>query len=554
MTPMRRTPRHWAAALVAIAIALAACETVPPPPGPTAGAVQPTPVASETDSATPSGEPTSQPSSTPVPATGPFPLAVVTGLTNLKASTTIGEIADLAAAGALQMPCGVTITAPGRLVGGPGPDCLPADAIADAIRTDQTLVALLPPGLVEPATKVLPIGGDGPFGLGGADLFGSAESRGQDYPIIGEPSGSAPLEADWVAYDGNDVWTLVSLGGSCLDRNVAYAALELGYGWDWVMDGGTASYRGIHLNPNPPPGVSQELVVDAVPTGNRGAVPRLVSGADVTLDDFDCTVTKDWQPNYGRALFFSTSAEVLPLLRNKLGIDVMKVAGNHSTDRGAAGVRETLRHLDAVGILGVGVGRNLDEALEPVYLEVAGLKVAFVSWNAVAGSVEADADTTGVAWLRKANVFESVGRARASGADLVICAPEWWGGAEYHLDIRPSQERQLRWFDQAGCDEVLGHGTHLAGPVVLRRPGDDGAQAVVVSEGNFLFGQGWWQQVQEGIIVELSFSGTKLVNLRLHPYIMLEAAQASLTDPEGDGRHVLRRVWRNSDIETSAGG
>jgi hypothetical protein len=35
---------------------------------------------------------------------------------------------------------------------------------------------------------------------------------------------------------------------------------------------------------------------------------------------------------------------------------------------------------------------------------------------------------------------------------------------------------------------------------------------------------------------------------------MLEAAQASLTDPEGDGRHVLRRVWRNSDLAGVTGG
>ncbi|NJD29908.1 MAG: CapA family protein [Chloroflexi bacterium] len=448
----------------------------------------------------------------------------------------------------------MTILAPDRLAAATAPDqpaCVPADDIADSIRQDQSMVALLPAGLVEPATKVLPIGGDGPFGLGGADLFGSAEARGQDYPVVGQPSGAVALPADWVAYDAGDVWTLVSLGGSCLDRNVAWAALELGYGWDWVVDGGTARYRDIRLHPNPPSGVSRELVVDAVPSGNRGAVPRLVSGADVTLDDFDCTVTKDWRPNYGRSLFFSTSADVLPLLRSKLGIDVMKVAGNHSTDRGTAGIRETLRHLDDVGILGVGVGRNLDEALEPVYVDVAGLKVAFVSWNAVPGSIEADADTGGVAWLRKANVFESVRRAREAGADLVLCAPEWWGGAEYHMDLRPSQVRQLGWFDEAGCDHVLGHGTHLAGPIVLRPPDADGAQAVVVSQGNYLFGQDWWQEVQEGIIVELAFRGAELANLRLHPYIMLEAAQASLTDPEGDGRHVLRRVWRHSEVETT---
>jgi poly-gamma-glutamate capsule biosynthesis protein CapA/YwtB (metallophosphatase superfamily) len=548
---MRRAAIHRAAIrhaawFATIVIVLGGCDAAPSA-APTDGVALPTPAPTAVPSQAPT--PTAEPTASPGPAMGQFPLAVVTGLTNLKAWTTLDELAELAAAGSLRVPCGVTITAPPSLAGSGSGDaaCLAAEAIPLAIRDDPTTVGLLPPGLVEPATKVLPIGGDGPFGLGGADLFGSPESRAGPYPITGEATGAAPLEAEWLAHDPAAIWTLVSLGGTCLDGFVGYAGLERG--WDWVMDGGTARYRDIRLNPNPPPGVSQELIVEAVASGNRGAVARLVSGADVTLDDFDCTVTDDWRPNYGPALVFSTSADALEPLRNKLGIDVMKVAGNHATDRGTSGIRETLRHLDAVGILGVGVGRDLDEALEPVYLEVAGVRIAFVAWNAVTGSIEAGADTPGVAWLRRANVVESVRRARAGGADLVLCTPEWWGGAEYHMDIRSSQAEQLDWFDAAGCDHVLGHGTHLAGPIVLRSPGDGGAGVVVVSHGNFLFGQPWWQQVQEGIVVELAFRGTELVNIRLHPYVVLDATRPSLTDPEGDGRHVLRRVWRSSDLD-----
>jgi poly-gamma-glutamate capsule biosynthesis protein CapA/YwtB (metallophosphatase superfamily) len=475
----------------------------------------------------------------------PFPLAVVTGLTNLKAWTDLDELAKLASDGRLEIPCGIEVLEPGPMTSSP---CLPANGVAAAIAADQELVALLPPGLVEPATKVLPIGGDGPFGLGGANLFGSRESRDQDYPVVGRATGSPSIEPEWIAYDPATVWTVASLGGSCLDRNVAYAALELGYGWDWVMDGGTARYRRIHLNPNPPPGVSRELVVDAVPSGNRGAVPRLVSGADVTVDDFDCTLNENWRPNYGRSLVFSTNADVLPLLRDKLGIDVMKLAGNHASDYGEGGTRTTLRLLRGNGMLGVGVGRDLDEALEPGYMEIAGLRVAFLAWNDVPGSVRAGEDTAGVAWLRRANVLEGVRRAREGGADVVLCVPEWWGGAEYHLDLAPKQLRQLGWFDEAGCDHVLGHGTHLAGPMLLRHM-DGRVNLVMGSHGNFLFGQDWWQQVQEGVILEAAFHGTTLVNVRLHPYIMLEAAQASLINPERDGRHVLERVWNHSEVD-----
>ena len=68
----------------------------------------------------------------------------------------------------------------------------------------------------------------------------------------------------------------------------------------------------------------------------------------------------------------------------------------------------------------------------------------------------------------------------------------------------------------------------------------------MASQGNFLFGQSWSQQTQEGVIVELAFRGTDLVQVRFHPYIMLLQAQANLIDPATDGHYVLGRLFRNS--------
>jgi hypothetical protein len=69
----------------------------------------------------------------------------------------------------------------------------------------------------------------------------------------------------------------------------------------------------------------------------------------------------------------------------------------------------------------------------------------------------------------------------------------------------------------------------------------------MASHGNFLFGQGWSQQTQEGVIVELPFRGTTLAQARLHPYVMLDQAQVNLTDPRTDGAYVLGRIFKNSD-------
>ena len=110
--------------------------------------------------------PSAPPASTRAqPSTGragvAFPLAVVTGLANLKATITLDELTELASEGRL----GRAVRRPGRRAGAgrsPPTAWMPM-TIAGAIQANPDAVALLPPGLVEPATKVLPIAGDGPY-------------------------------------------------------------------------------------------------------------------------------------------------------------------------------------------------------------------------------------------------------------------------------------------------------------------------------------------------------------------------------------------------------
>ncbi len=128
------------------------------------------------------------PTGTPIPDVS-FPLAVVTGITNLKATIGLDELGTLASGGELVVPCGVTVDQPELTATA---HCVAADQIVAEIQADQTLVALLPPGLVEPATKVLSIAGEGPFGLFGPDLFGDPEARALPYPVMGSAPADGP--------------------------------------------------------------------------------------------------------------------------------------------------------------------------------------------------------------------------------------------------------------------------------------------------------------------------------------------------------------------------
>ena len=525
--------------LVAVAAVLAGCSTVTPTPSPSDTTIPVSPA------------PTASPSPTPVVPVD-FPLAVVTGITNLKPAITVDELVALASADALTLPCGVTVEAPSLTSAAA---CTPADEIAAVLEADQSRVALLPPALVEPATKVLRIAGEGPYGLFGPDLFGDPEARALPYPVSGSAMPDDPaFETDWAAYDASAVWTLTNLGSLCADRGAAYQTVILGKGWHWAFNGGTAEYAGPaevdQTDPPPFPPEGPQYPVSPVETGNEGVTSAVVKRSDVAIADHECPIMSDavWQPATGSSVSLSVPETIIHEWQDTLGLDALYLAANHLSDRGVAGIQSTLDLLEQAGLPQTGLGMDLDQALEPVYVEVAGLTVGMVAFNDVAGVTAAAPGTPGVAWITEDNINTAVQRARDGGADLVICAPQWWGGAEYHDDLWPVQAEQLGWFDAAGCDHVIGSGTHVAGPLLVRRD-EGGWNAVLVSPGNYMFGQSWWQETQEGVILELAFRGTELVNVRLHPTVQILQARPALLDPEGDGSYVLERIWKYATVD-----
>lgn len=504
------------------------------------------------------GNPSVPPSTLPTETLGPsaspvvaasFPLAVVTGMTNLKSRITLDEVTTLASTGKLVVTCGVTVAQPALTATAP---CVEGDKVAAAIEANQQLIALLPPGLVQPATKVIPIAGAGPYGMFGPDLFGDPQSRALPYPITGNETIAGTIDPAWTAYDPSQTWTMTTIGSLCADRGAAHQAVTLGKGWDWVFNGGTAKYAGKPFpNPNPPPGITQYPIVRPIETGYDGATSSVSKRSDLALGDLKCPIlpTKSWRPNDNTtALSFSVPEDVLTRWTNFLGLDAVYLPADHQSDRGVTGIRSTLTLLDKYGFPRTGLGMNLDQALEPAYVQVAGLKVAFVSWNEVPGPVHAAANTPGVAWMTQANINAAVGRAKAAGADVIVCDPQWWGGDEYHPDVRNAQVNDLKWMDAAGCDQVIGGGLHVTGAVLFRQQAD-GVSMVNTGPGNYMFGQGWWQQTQEGVILQLTFRGKALANLRVIPYVMVAEARAALLDPQADGHYVLDRLFKSSKLD-----
>jgi hypothetical protein len=403
------------------------------------------------------------------------------------------------------------------------------DQIEAKVHATAGLMAMLPPGLVTPSVKVLAVGD--------ADMFGGPSHRSVPYTLYG----SVATPGDWTRYDSSNVRTLISTGDTCPDRGVSYMAVTKKEGWSWVMDGGTAHYRGTKPDAY---GWGWQVPIIAR-NGDSGQVAALISDNDVSANDFECPMIKNWvQHNDG--MVFNIDPRVAPLLATKGGLKVVTLGSNHITDAGRSGILETIDYLDAAGIKHTGAGKTLADALAPAVVDVRGIKFAFVGWDDITGSAAATDTRPGVAPLTTENACNSIKAAKAV-ADIVIAMPQW-GWPEYHANITSDQEKQRALFYSCGADDILGSGTHWASWASVL-PGPNGPQFAIGSHGNFLFDQNWSRQTMEGVIVEATFYGKTLVQFRLHPYVVVQGAQPNLVDPATDGTFVLQQVWSHSEVK-----
>ena len=141
--------------------------------------------------------------------------------------------------------------------------------------------------------------------------------------------------------------------------------------------------------------------------------------------------------------------------------------------------------------------------------------------------------------VRLAQVRRDIGRARRDGADVVVVVPHW--GIEYVPSRTRDQRRKAAAMSRAGATVILGAHSHVAG--AMERIGD---VPVLYSMGNLIFDLTRFEQTLEGLIVELTFAGPRLLQVELHPTVLIDLAQPNLLDPRRDGRVVLKRMQRAS--------
>jgi Bacterial capsule synthesis protein PGA_cap len=395
--------------------------------------------------------------------------------------------------------------------------------VLDAVRRSRRTLGIVLAGAVVPTVRALAVDD--------AALFGGERARTLDGWPLTVPSveGSAPQ----AAFDPAATWTIAAAGDVMLDREVYRQAVILGKGPDYPWDGGVARITSrTCCNEFGGPEIMARRA------GQPGAVRRLLEGADIAIVNHEGPAPDDFTFHpHGLRFSFDPSLEI-GLAR--AGIDVVSLGNNHIRDAGSDGVLETIRNVRAEGMLTAGAGADDRSAREPACLDRAGQRVCVLAYDAVDLADAATGARPGAAHLRIVSVRRDVWRARQDGADVVVIVPHW--GVEYVESRTRLQRRQAKAMVDAGADVVLGAHSHVVGAME-----SIGGVPIVYSMGDFIFDLVRFEQTLEGVIVELTFAGDRLLQVALHPTVLVNLSQTNLLDPEGDGRVVLRRMREASE-------
>jgi hypothetical protein len=366
----------------------------------------------------------------------------------------------------------------------------------------------------------------------GHDLFGNTRVASVAEWPLSVALGPTTDEGPW---DQSATWTLVAGGEVLLDRGVHQRVVIAERGTAYPFDGGTAVITGHACCGTAPDGTESEVPVYQT-RGDAGTVRALMASAGLAIADLGTPTPDDWQ-YHPAGTTFTGDPQLLGVLAGA-GIDWVSLADDHIADGGRPGIRDTVRHLPAWGLAGWGAGSDLAEARQWSTIDVAGAPMAILPCSSVPGAL-ARPERAGARACDDGQLLVDIGQAADEGAAVVVF-PHW--GVEYQGEPTPEQRELAAVWLQQGADLVLGAHSHVVGPVE-----EFDGRLAFYSLGNLVSDEDWSELVMEGLIVEATFQGNDVVQVRLRPTLLHDRSQPNLLHPDRGGDLVIQRMRRLSD-------
>ena len=211
-------------------------------------------------------------------------------------------------------------------------------------------------------------------------------------------------------------------------------------------------------------------------------VDSVFQSSHLVVANLECPATKIVQPNFKRYIF-RAEPEWLTTLKAH-GITHLNLANNHSIDQGRAGLTDTKKNIEAAGMIPVGVGNNMQEAVQPVLLASSPRKVWLLSsLRMPLENFSYLPDKPCVSQESTDSLMARVKALRQQDPQCFIIVSLHWGG-EHTLKPIPQQRQQAHELIDAGADALICHHTHTLQTIEQYQ-----GKAIYYSIGNFIFDQ-----------------------------------------------------------------
>ena len=210
------------------------------------------------------------------------------------------------------------------------------------------------------------------------------------------------------------------------------------------------------------------------------SVDSLFAASDFVIANLECPATHIVAPMQKKYIF-RADPEHLPVLRQH-GITHLNLANNHSIDQGRRGLISTRDNIREAGMVPVGAGENMREAVQPVLLaetprhvwllpslRLALENYAYLPEKPCVSQEPMDSLVARVASLR-----------RSSPSDYIIVTLHW-GGENTMRPILQQVVDAHRLVD-AGANLIVGHHSHTLQPSEQYH-----GATIFYSIGNFIF-------------------------------------------------------------------
>lgn len=229
------------------------------------------------------------------------------------------------------------------------------------------------------------------------------------------------------------------------------------------------------------------------------------------------------------------------------GFDVASLANNHVKDAGEEGMFDTYTRLEKINIAPVGVGKDITDALKPVYTWHRGTRVAVFAFdNVVPKSVWAAPGRAGAAGGSDELLCAAVKKVREE-VDAVVVSIHWGQEVTSDYPVNPPEKEQVELGHKlidAGVSCIIGTQSHGLGPVERYKNG-----IIFYSLGDFVFAGRHSAAHRTSMMVRVSLGESGVESYTLIPVNInpLEVKYSPEILGKKSGKAVIDRVLAEKD-------